>query len=313
MPQSQTWAVKAHLPVALRLHQSPIDRAAAWPAIALLLLAVTTGGCTNSALTSARRELAAKQYATAHQHLVLAARQENQLSAGERREVKDGLCLTEFMIGAPAYPLSEQGRVCAQAAIEPGSESAALLTKIQASITRSASQEIATALRQKDLPRAEAAALKYEATPGADPTLAANWSRQIWRMSEERDHGLERTRRARLRPAISHLTGEYPQMRKMGTVAFRNWIIKSATVSGTPMVSSVAIRGDTLELWVPDRNLSTVALNLNRFVSINDALVARCGCDGRTNVGIWDTGLPAYLLRLDPDTLRSEILILPHQ
>ena len=45
--------------------------------------------------------------------------------------------------------------------------------------------------------------------------------------------------------------------------------------------------------------------------SINDAMVARCGCDARTNVAVAETGFPAYFIRLDPETKISEVMILP--
>ncbi len=42
-----------------------------------------------------------------------------------------------------------------------------------------------------------------------------------------------------------------------------------------------------------------------------DAMVARCGCDARTNVAVAETGFPAYFIRLDPETKISEVMILP--
>jgi hypothetical protein len=100
-------------------------------------------------------------------------------------------------------------------------------------------------------------------------------------------------------------------MKGMKESAFRRWVLDNASVDGTRMVSSVQMRRNAVDVWVPDERLPTVALNLNHFAQINDALVARCRCDGRTNVAVAGTGLPAYLLRLDPETHRSEVLILP--
>jgi hypothetical protein len=52
---------------------------------------------------------------------------------------------------------------------------------------------------------------------------------------------------------------------------------------------------------VSQDDLPTVATNLYKFVRINDAFAARCGCDARTNIGVGDVGFPAYLFRLDPE------------
>jgi hypothetical protein len=100
-------------------------------------------------------------------------------------------------------------------------------------------------------------------------------------------------------------------MKEMNESAFRHWVLDNASVGGTRMVSGVQMHRNAVDVWVPDERLPTVALNLNRFAQINDALVARCRCDGRTNIAVAGTGLPAYLLRLDPETHRSEVLILP--
>ena len=40
-------------------------------------------------------------------------------------------------------------------------------------------------------------------------------------------------------------------------------------------------------------------------------MVARCGCDARTNVAVAETGFPVYFIRLDPETKMSEVMILP--
>ena len=84
------------------------------------------------------------------------------------------------------------------------------------------------------------------------------------------------------------------------------------TVAGASMISGVEVAQHTLTLRLPDDQLAVVAINLDRFAKVNDAMVARCGCDGRTKVALQKTQLPAYLVRLDPATRRSEILVLAH-
>ena len=85
----------------------------------------------------------------------------------------------------------------------------------------------------------------------------------------------------------------------------------NATVSRTPLVDRIDLRAGAIDLRVASGNLPDIALNLDRFARINDAMVARCRCDGRTNITVEGSGLPAYLLRLDPETRHSEVLIMP--
>src|SRR5262249_46676053 len=66
----------------------------------------------------------------------------------------------------------------------------------------------------------------------------------------------------------------------------------------------------SLKLDLRETRLGPAALSLDRFAQINDAMIARCGCDARTEIGIGSGGLPAYVVRLDPETQRSEVLIL---
>jgi hypothetical protein len=90
---------------------------------------------------------------------------------------------------------------------------------------------------------------------------------------------------------------------------FTRWVIAASVVSDRSMVSSLSIKEDTLDRLVSQDDLPTVATNLYKFVRINDAFAARCGCDARTNVGVGDVGFPAYLFRLDPEERTSKILI----
>ena len=47
----------------------------------------------------------------------------------------------------------------------------------------------------------------------------------------------------------------------------------NATVSDTPLVDRVDLRGHTLDLHVASRNLPDIAFNLDHFIRINDAMV----------------------------------------
>ncbi len=88
--------------------------------------------------------------------------------------------------------------------------------------------------------------------------------------------------------------------------------MENATVSHTPHWSMASrCAAAQIDLRVASGSLPEVALNLDRFTRINDAMAARCRCDGRTNISVEGSGLPAYLLRLDPETRKSEVLVMP--
>src|SRR5271167_1005436 len=86
----------------------------AWRATSAIAVAVGLSACAPSALSAARSQIAAGNYPAARQELV-ALSSRNDLSASERREVKDDLCQCDFMIGRPTYTMAEQRRVCIDA------------------------------------------------------------------------------------------------------------------------------------------------------------------------------------------------------
>ena len=131
-------------------------------AIALVL---ALSGCAPSALSSARSQIAAGNYPAARQELV-ALSANSDLSESERREVKDDLCLCDFMIGRPTYTLSEQRRVCSDAAKDPDSQSSSIIAQIDDAARRKDAQEVEAALAAHDLADAERAATDYQSLPG---------------------------------------------------------------------------------------------------------------------------------------------------
>src|SRR5689334_9962950 len=147
--------------------------------VAATMLASMLAGCAPSALSAARSQIAAGNYAAAHHELVALSARENTLSASERREVKDDLCLSDFMLGKPAFTLSEQRSVCVAAMKEPGSQSASIISKIDDAARAKYAKEVETALEEHDLARAERAATNYQRLAGADPELIARWSKKI--------------------------------------------------------------------------------------------------------------------------------------
>jgi hypothetical protein len=284
------------------------------PAFALFAIAaliVFASGCAPSALSSARQKMAAGQYAAARQELLTL--QLNNLSDAERREVKDDICLSEFSLGEPAYSNSEQRRVCADAASEPGSQSAQIVEKIDDQVRRSSYEKVNAALADGDLGGAEQAAQLYLSTPGADPAVVSKWAQQMWQLVNQRDHRSEARSKKELAAAIAVVRRQYPSMHSMSNDEFVRWVARQGSVAGTAMFSSVALKDKELDLAIRRQELQIASLKLDRLSIINDATIARCGCDGRTNVGIAETNFPLYLVRLDPETQRSEVLILPHR
>lgn len=275
-------------------------------------LAFGVSACAPTALSSARQKIAAGQYAAAREELLALESHEGDLTGSQRREVKDDLCLSDFVIGQPSFSLSEQRRVCAEAAKEPGSQSAQLVERIDAATRKSSAQKVTAALDRGDLADAEEAALVYVDTPGSDPRVMTEWSQRMWEIVRRQDQRNERKKK-QLTDAIAEVRKQYPAMKSMSKSEYLEWVAKQGTVGQTRMFSAVSLKDSTTTLAVRRAEVQSAALNLDRLTRINDALVARCGCDARTNVGIAETDFPLYLVRLDPETQRSEVLILPHE
>jgi len=276
-----------------------------------IALVVGLSGCAPSALTAARGHIAAGNYLAARQELADLSAHGGDLSASDRREVKDDICLCDFMIGRPTFTLAEQRGVCADAAKEPGSQSNSIIARIDETGRRKDAEEVETALSNQDLADAERAAIDYQSLPAADPATIARWSKQIWKLADAQEFADSAARKHSLDAAISELRKNHRDVEKMNDDQFTRWVLKTATVSGTPVAASVEMKDSTLKLSVNDANLQLAALSLDKLATINDAMVARCGCDARTNVAVAETGFPAYFIRLDPETRISEVMILP--
>ena len=187
------------------------------------------------------------------------------------------------------------------------------MNKINDQVLRSSYQRVNAALANGDLGGAEQAAQIYLSTPGADPAVVTKWSGEMWELVTRRDRRIEARHKKEVVAAIAAIRKQYPTMSKMSKDQFVLWVAKQGSVAGTPMFSSVAVKDKELNLAIKRQALQLASLKLDRLSTINDATIARCGCDGRTNVGIAETNFPLYLVRLDPETQRSEVLILPHR
>ena len=281
------------------------------PLMPLGVVLLAAGCAAPSALSTARSELRAGNYTAAHRELTALEQHPEKLSPDELREVKDDLCVTEFTIGRPSYSLHEQQRVCTEAAAEPGSQSAEVLARIDGAIEQADNDQVNAAIKSGDLAAAEAAVEDYESMPGANQVQVAHWSNQMWKLVEQKDERPTPSRKAVLGSAIATLKRSHADARKMNDAAFKSWVVQTATVDGKPLVSDPRLEHGRLKLDLIEPNLSTAAaLNLDKFALINDAVVARCGCDARTDVGVGSGDLPAYVVRLDPETRGSEVLIL---
>ena len=275
--------------------------------IATALAAIA--GCASATLRSARDEIAAGHYTTAHQQLIV-ARNEPDLSASHRREIDDDLCLTEEKIGAPGYPIAEQLSACQRGSSEGAGQSKTILTQIQEAQREALIKAINGSITAGDVAQAEDGIARYRANAGADTDHIAKWSQQLWAIIERDDTASAKTRRNAIRAAIVQLARTYPRVQKMSDQAFSGWVEQNLTVVGAPKIAGVAIAKHTMTLQLPDDQLTAAAVNLDLFAKVNDAMVARCGCDGRTKVAMQTTQLPAYFVRLDPATRKSEVLVL---
>jgi len=173
-------------------------------------------------------------------------------------------------------------------------------------------QKVESSLASGDLAGAQREALEYRAQPDADQNLLAQWRQQIWTMSEnwgERD-GSRRVKRE-IQGAVAQRRKQYAHERKMNREAFVQWLAKQGATQDEPLFSKVDVHDGSVQLWVTNQRMAELDFNMKTLAEINDVVVARCGCAGRTNVGTSDTGFPVYLVRLDPDTRQSQVIALP--
>jgi len=171
-------------------------------------------------------------------------------------------------------------------------------------------ERVEAAIKSRDLPAAEAAIQDYETLPSANQVQVAHWSNEMWKLVDQENGQSKHAAKTVMGPAIASLRHDHADARKMSDAAFKEWIVKTATVDGGSMIYEPVPDHGQLKLELFESRLSIAALNLDKFAEINDAVVARCGCDARTEIGLGTGNLPAYVARLDPDTRRSEVLIL---
>lgn len=289
--------------------QANLSRSATW-FVAIFAVCVWLAGCASGTFSRARGEIAAGNYVAAHQEFQRAAENPTRLPRRERRELDDGLCLTEYKIGAPSYSLAEQQRACAEAAALDQERGGPILEEVERNRRAALGNDIANSLAAGDISEAEHAIRDYQAEPGADRAAVKKWSQQVWTLVRQRDH---QASKKRIAPAISAVARRYPKVHAMNDHRFREWVERNTTIAGTQLVTHVEIGRRSVNLWIPDDRRGAAALNLDRFALVNNALVARCRCDGHTTVALTHSGLPAYLVRLDPETRQSEIIILSSQ
>jgi hypothetical protein len=281
--------------------------------IDFLVLGVIVAGCAPVQLTSARDAISQHRYSAAHADLVALMRQPSGLGASDRREVADDLCLTEAKIGPPAYTLAQQRLRCAMAASIPGSTSGPELSQINAEMAAADQSDFARAIASGDLADALTIYLHYDAVAGNNDKSIARWRKEIWNLVEAEDTRLTaargHSRNAAL--AINRCRGEYPRVRSLGRAEFERWIASETAVDSRPLFAEISVSGGTARLGVGSGSLPALRLNLLKLSEVNDAVIARCKCAGRTNVVLIDKGVPAYLVRISPSRGQSQILILP--
>ena len=274
---------------------------------AILMAAIAIGsGCATSPLADARSSIARGDYLSAR--IQLRAVQATELNDAERIELNDDVCLVDFMIGRPAVPLSSQWSTCAAAARMQGSRSGPLLARIDETLRGDYSDAVNGALQDRDVARAERAVLSYRATPGAQPQLVDAWTAAIWTLIEEQDSAARKLPQRQIASATSKVTSAFRAERKMDDRAFAAWVAETVKNAGAPRA---VITPERVVLRISASEITDATRNLDSFTRVNDALSARCGCLGRTDVVVSETGLPAYLVRLDVESKRSEVVVMP--
>ncbi|MBV8359798.1 MAG: hypothetical protein JO189_17955 [Deltaproteobacteria bacterium] len=282
--------------------------AAAVLASVIMLACGFLAGCTDASIARAQFEIAKGNYAVAHQYFATAAKKANALSPRERRQVMDGLCRTEYQIGPPSYPLAQQLHTCAAALNEPGSEDGVIFTELVRKERAAMTETINVALAQRDIASFDDTILRYRSLPGNDPEMVTKWTRQAWTIINR--EGEMAPGKAALAGTLLQLSRHLPNLHNMSDLQFRHWVERNMTVGGRTIVSNVEIGKRAIGLWLADDQINNATLNLDRFGRVNDGLVVRCRCNARTKVTLKESGLPAYLVRLDTADHQSEVLIL---
>ena len=277
-----------------------------WVTAILLSGAGIFAACTDASLVRARHQIAVGNYEAAHEYFASEATRYAKLSPHQRRVVLDGLCLSEYRIGAPGYPLRRQLHTCEQAVQQSGSESGTIYSEVARRERDALSKKIDASLMQHDIAGADEAILAYRATPGSDLRFAADRTRHLWTIVNREAI----PPKASVTPSISQLSRQFRRERDMSNQQFRRWIEQNMTVDGDLMVSHIEIGKHTLALWMGDDDLAMAALNLDRLARVNNGWIARCHCNGLTKVALTESGLPAYVIRLDAASHQSEVLIL---
>jgi hypothetical protein len=282
--------------------------------VLLLPMVINCGGCAADQLDSARVAIEQRQYAAAHADLtaLLLKQQPRSLTAAQHREIADDLCLTEAKIGPPTYPLAEERWQCERAAAIPGSQSTSVLREIDARIAGADQQEFSRAIADGDLADAMTIAIDYASIAGGDDQIDQQWRRQIWNLVDKRADDFAASRHSHgTVVAVGRSRNKYPRVRFLDRAGFEQWLAKMTAIKGAPIFSQIKVRDGAAKLTLAPQSLPAIRLNLNKLSEINEAVTARCGCAGRTDVMMLDTGLPIYLVRISPADGRSQILVLP--
>jgi hypothetical protein len=185
--------------------------------------------------------------------------------------------------------------------------------KVDAALRQKYEADIEQSLKVGDVGGAVEALRRYQQIDPEDKSNIARWKAQVWSAVAAQDQGIDRHQKKAIHRTLAALREDYPDLRAMNQRAFEGWIGKDTSAAGVPMLSGIAISGHTLELKVPDRNLSQSALAPQKFAQLNDAFSVWCRCDGATHVASDTTGFPVYLARLNPAVSRSEVLVLPQR
>src|SRR5262249_49790888 len=147
---------------------------------------------------------------------------------------------------------------------------------------------------------AVAALREYERIAPNNSEKAAHLEHRLWTFVDREEQAMGRHRKGEVHRALAVLNEDYPGLHSMNQRSFKRWLGKDTSAAGVPMLSAIAITGNTLELKVPDANLGQSSLSPEKFARINDAFSVWCQCDGATHVAADSSGLPIYLARLNP-------------
>jgi len=208
--------------------------------------------------------------------------------ANPEPRAQDGLCIAEYQGGAAiGVSLGEQLKTCQQALKGPHSTIPPnTIDLISKQLATQYTDRITMAISNSNVATADAALAGYVQLPTHNPDQAAIWREQIVKLKAVALKQADEARALAMKDAIIRLGKRYPGVHGMTPGEFVSLIsLTEVNAFGAPVFSGGRIDGNVLTLYTTVAQIAEgIVNNAAPYDQINDAFVAWCGCDGRTEI-----------------------------